>query len=485
MVPLELSQELLTIANIILNKLDEKVDKETGKGLFSGSYNDLINKPTIPSDVSDLTDTQNTQFTPKAHEQSATTIKDPNSANYTDIGLSAANKTQQEINTAIHSKIHDILGLKFIEVVSNKGAASASTMNKLYIVSENGKTNAYYTKAATSNNTTTYSWQLLDEDILDSLVIQWSDIQNKPTIPTDVNQLTDSSSTQFTPKPHVHGNIQSDGTIKVLNVLQQNKNVVTDQNGNLIAEDKYTHPSTHTASMIQDSNSSGYLSIGNLSANANQQDINSAINTKLSNIVSSIPSAVTIDSDLSNSSTNLLQNKKIYESLNDISTELSSPFIHMEADKSIIQTGELVNITATLLSKDDVSEKTIAFKNGSNILGTSITDDTGRAFFRYTGKGIGEIQLKSETSSVQSGTYKVTDFTDVNLKSESKTLISSLLDNQNTKITTNGNTVYTYKVNESDLNLSVNGNTLTVKSKLNDVNEANNKIYIYKIIEEE
>lgn len=29
--------------------LDDKVDKETGKGLFSGSYNDLTNKPTIPS----------------------------------------------------------------------------------------------------------------------------------------------------------------------------------------------------------------------------------------------------------------------------------------------------------------------------------------------------------------------------------------------------------------------------------------------------
>ena len=31
--------------------LSEKVDKETGKGLFSGSYNDLTDKPTIP-DVS-------------------------------------------------------------------------------------------------------------------------------------------------------------------------------------------------------------------------------------------------------------------------------------------------------------------------------------------------------------------------------------------------------------------------------------------------
>lgn len=38
------------------NSLDNKVDKETGKGLFSGNYNDLSNKPSIPSSSSDLSD---------------------------------------------------------------------------------------------------------------------------------------------------------------------------------------------------------------------------------------------------------------------------------------------------------------------------------------------------------------------------------------------------------------------------------------------
>ena len=38
--------------NLLLNK----VDKEEGKGLFSGSYNDLTDKPSIPSKVTDLTD---------------------------------------------------------------------------------------------------------------------------------------------------------------------------------------------------------------------------------------------------------------------------------------------------------------------------------------------------------------------------------------------------------------------------------------------
>ena len=34
---------------LVKTGLDGKVDKETGKGLFSGSYTDLTNKPTIPS----------------------------------------------------------------------------------------------------------------------------------------------------------------------------------------------------------------------------------------------------------------------------------------------------------------------------------------------------------------------------------------------------------------------------------------------------
>ena len=50
-----MSWDILPKSNLqyFLTKLkgifDNKVDKETGKGLFSGSYNDLTNKPTIPA----------------------------------------------------------------------------------------------------------------------------------------------------------------------------------------------------------------------------------------------------------------------------------------------------------------------------------------------------------------------------------------------------------------------------------------------------
>ena len=43
--------------------LSEKVDKETGKGLFSGSYNDLTDKPTIPTVPSASTTTPSADTT--------------------------------------------------------------------------------------------------------------------------------------------------------------------------------------------------------------------------------------------------------------------------------------------------------------------------------------------------------------------------------------------------------------------------------------
>lgn len=43
----------------IESSLGRKVDKEFGKGLFSGSYNDLTDKPSIPSKTSQLTNDSN------------------------------------------------------------------------------------------------------------------------------------------------------------------------------------------------------------------------------------------------------------------------------------------------------------------------------------------------------------------------------------------------------------------------------------------
>ena len=98
-------------------------------------------------------------------------------------------------------------------MVADKGTASADTMHKLYIVSEDNKVNVYYTEQSGTGSSATYSWHKMDTDILDELSIDWSDIQNKPSIPSDVSDLTDTSNTAFTPKSHTHGNITNDGKV--------------------------------------------------------------------------------------------------------------------------------------------------------------------------------------------------------------------------------------------------------------------------------
>lgn len=122
----------------------KQISETIGTSDFSGSYNDLTDKPST--------------FTPSSHNHTV-------------------------------SDITDFPVIQFIEITDDKGTASADTMGKLYIVSENNKVNAYYSVEDNGS----YSWEQLDEDILDNI-----------TIPTDVADLTDNNDTAFTPKEHSH-----------------------------------------------------------------------------------------------------------------------------------------------------------------------------------------------------------------------------------------------------------------------------------------
>ena len=105
------------------------------------------------------------------------------------IGTSA-NATQQDINSAIDSVLANFSSIDVINVVSNKGSASASTMNKLYIEVGTDSTDVYYTTRSGTSPNYTYSWEKLDSAILEDVSLEWSNIQNKPST--------------FTPSSHSH-----------------------------------------------------------------------------------------------------------------------------------------------------------------------------------------------------------------------------------------------------------------------------------------
>lgn len=141
----------------------------------SGSYADLSNIPET--------------FAPTSHEHAAADVKDSNA--HSNLGTTA-NATQAAINTAIDTKIGALLSVELIQVETELPTASASTMNKLYLVPEaSSKTHDSYeiyvtVKTGTSGDYT-YSWEKVD------------------TARIDLSGKADVD--------HVHGNLTNDGKI--------------------------------------------------------------------------------------------------------------------------------------------------------------------------------------------------------------------------------------------------------------------------------
>ena len=141
----------------------------------TGSYTNLNNIPET--------------FSPSVHSHSATEVTDANA--HSNLGTSA-NANQHLINSAIDTKFGELLSVDLVTVVSDKGTASANTMNKLYLVAESSpETNDSYeifvtVRTGTSPNYS-YAWEKVD------------------------NARIDLSG--YSPIDHYHGNITSDGKV--------------------------------------------------------------------------------------------------------------------------------------------------------------------------------------------------------------------------------------------------------------------------------
>lgn len=121
--------------------LDEKLDATDA---FSGSYNDLTNKPT---------------------SYSATEVVDGTA--YANLETSA-NAPQSAINSAINSKIGSLLSIDLITVVASLPTASVDTMNKMYLVAESdAETNDAYEIFITVEDNGTYAWEKVDSARVD------------------------------------------------------------------------------------------------------------------------------------------------------------------------------------------------------------------------------------------------------------------------------------------------------------------------------
>ena len=165
-------------AKVVYDELDLKQDKADA---FSGDYEDLTNKPTIPTVVDTIADSNMNAVTSNAvhdglalkantgHTHSASEVLD--STAHTNLET-AANATQAAINSAIDTKIGSLLSIELITIVDSLPTASASTMNKMYLVAESSsKTQDNYeifiTVRSGSAGSYTYAWEKVDTARID------------------------------------------------------------------------------------------------------------------------------------------------------------------------------------------------------------------------------------------------------------------------------------------------------------------------------
>ena len=240
--------------------LDDKLDSSAyvvDSALSPSSTNPVQNKK-----VHDAVVALSNSLTGKApisHSHTSAKVTEPSAL--ANLGTSA-NATQHDVNTAIDNIIGNLTSADIIQVVTTLPTASASTMNALYLLSDDGQYDIYITTESSGS----YSWEKLDDDVLSDLSIDWSDIENKPST--------------FTPSSHTHGNINNNGTISTT-----------------IATSSIAGFSTLNFPLVRDSTDSAKIKIGLVptemvrsstaysnigsSANATQNTINGLIDTAI------------------------------------------------------------------------------------------------------------------------------------------------------------------------------------------------------------
>ena len=200
-------------------------------------------------------------YATSSHTHTATEVTDANYTDYTHINPSDG--YQNTINSAIDTAIGNLSSINAIEITSDKGTASASTMGKLYIVNENTKVNVYYTERSGTSPNYTYSWHKMDTDILDEFTVSWNDIQSKPS--------------SFTPSSHTHGFLSNGGVVSdVTTIASGDCILIADASNSYKLESVANLLATH----IKDDNAHSNISS---SANATQGAINTAIDTAIGN----------------------------------------------------------------------------------------------------------------------------------------------------------------------------------------------------------
>lgn len=184
----------------------------TGGVITTGSFGTSANTFCQGND-SRLSDAR----TPLSHNQASSTITDSNT--YSNIGNTA--QTQESINSAINTKLGELVDINFVTVVQTLPTASSSTMGKIYLVPITGSGTNNYAEYVTVQSGSAYSWEKFGEVSGSGLSVDWSDITSKPST--------------YPPSSHTHNNITNDGKVTVTGTNGGNL-VVTNSSNQVIVQ---------------------------------------------------------------------------------------------------------------------------------------------------------------------------------------------------------------------------------------------------------
>lgn len=318
-----------------------------------------------------------------SHSHATTSVT--NTETYSNLGSNLTN--QKLINDAINSKIGTLENISFIEVVTTKPTPSASTMGKLYVVSENSKVNVYYTKRSGSSSNYTYSLQKMDTDILDELVLNWNDIQNKPQT--------------FTPSAHTHNPNEINANWNVYFVTSLPNASEWDTNG------LYLLKNGNTFEMyVWQQGSGGSGDYGSLVKKATINDNHTHTLSDITNFGNYVTSI-----DLMPKGTNPNADEyggviRLY--FGDEPAPYPS-FITLGCNKAYVVKNNAVTLTATITDNHSqvMSGETVTFKVGSSTIGTATTNSSGIATYNYTPTIAGTVSITATAGSVSSSSVSL------------------------------------------------------------------------------
>ena len=236
------------------------------KSNFDGDYNSLINKPTIPTKVSELTNDSNfltsipseyvteTELSSKGYLTQHQSLEGLATEEYVKNKITEVKLEVEDIDLSGYAVKSDLE--KKVDKVEGKSLISDSEIVRLATVKNYDDTeirNTLNNKANTSELHSHTNKSVLD-NITSSKVNEWNNkstfdgnynnLTNKPTIPTNVSDLTNDSG-YLTTHQDISGKVD-----KIDGKGLSTNDYTTAEKNKLSGLTNYTHPTSHSATMI-------------------------------------------------------------------------------------------------------------------------------------------------------------------------------------------------------------------------------------------